>query len=116
MADPYDPMKDPTKHAAPSKTLMDKVIELALGAGGGTVTLLSGLLAAVLILYSGFVLYDTFSTEQAAAANAWDLLQFKPEIFDDYEVPLSSAGLEDINNNYRAWLTVYDTPIDYPVM
>ena len=116
MADPYDPMKDPTKHAAPSKTLMDKVIELALGAGGGTVTLLSGLLAAVLILYSGFVLYDTFSTEQAAAANAWDLLQFKPEIFDDYETPLNGTGLEDINNNYRAWLTVYDTPIDYPVM
>ena len=64
MADQYDPMKDPTRHDAPQKALIDKVIELALGAGGGAVTLLSGLLAAVLIMYSGYVLYDTFATER----------------------------------------------------
>ena len=39
-------------HSAPTKTVVNRVIELALGAGGGAVTLLSGLLAAVLILYS----------------------------------------------------------------
>ena len=116
MADPYDPMKDPAKHAAPSKKLVDTVIELALSAGGGVTTLFSGLLAAVLILYSGYVLYDSFATEQAASSNAWDLLQYKPEIFDDYETPLSGTDLEDINHDYCAWLTVYNTPIDYPVM
>ena len=84
-------------HSAPTKTLVDRVIELALGAGGGAVTLLSGLLAAVLILYSGYVLYDTFATERAASSSAWDLVQFKPEIMDDYEIPLSSSDLEDIN-------------------
>ena len=86
---PYDPMKDPEPHAAPEKSLVDKVIEMALGAGGRTVTLLSGLLAAVLILYSGYVLYDTFATERAASSNAWDLLQYKPEILEDSETPLS---------------------------
>ena len=116
MADPYDPLKDPTKHKAPSKKAIDTVIELALRAGGGMTTLLSGLLAAVLIMYSGYVLYDTFATERAASSNAWDLLQFKPEIFDDYETPLSGADLAEINKDYRAWLTVYGTPIDYPVM
>ena len=116
MADPYDPMKDPAKHAAPAKSLVDKVIELALGAGGGAVTLLSGLLAAVLILYSGYVLYDTFATERAASSNAWDLLQFKPEIFEDTEAPIAASGLTDVNEDYRAWLTVYDTAIDYPVV
>ena len=35
MADQYDPMKDPLKHKTPDKTLVDKIIELALGAGGG---------------------------------------------------------------------------------
>lgn len=103
-------------HSAPTKTLVDRVIELALGAGGGAVTLLSGLLAAVLILYSGYVLYDTFATERAASSSAWDLVQFKPEIMDDYEIPLSSSDLEDINKDYRCWLTVYGTSIDYPVV
>ncbi len=116
MADPYDALKDPTKHKAPSKKAIDTVIELALRAGGGMTTLLSGLLAAVLIMYSGYVLYDTFATERAASSNAWDLLQFKPEIFDDYETPLTGADLAEINKDYRAWLTVYGTPIDYPVM
>ena len=116
MADQYDPMKDPLKHKTPDKTLVDKIIELALGAGGGAVTLLSGLLAAVLIMYSGYVLYDSFATERAASSNAWDLLQFKPEIFDDYETPLNAASLSELNRDYRAWLTVYGTQIDYPVV
>ncbi len=116
MADPYDPMKDPAKHTAPEKTLVDRIIEMALGAGGGIVSLLSGLLAAVLILYSGYVLYDTFATERAAASNAWDLLQFKPEILEDPETPLTAASLKEINEDYRAWLTVYDTNIDYPIV
>lgn len=116
MADRYDPMKDPAKHKAPTKKAVDTVIELALRAGGGLTSLLSGLLAAVLIMYSGYVLYDSFATERAASSNAWDLLQFKPEIMNEEEAPLSGAALAEINEDYRAWLTVYDTPIDYPVM
>ena len=112
MAD--NPQKKP--HATPGKSLVDKVIDLALGAGGGAVTLLSGLLAAVLILYSGYVLYDSFATERAASSSAWDLLQFKPEILDDTETPLSAPELAKIIKDYRAWLTVYDTNIDYPVV
>ena len=75
MAD-HDDLKNPEPHAAPDKTLTDQIIEAALSLGGGAVTLLSGLLAAVLILYSGYVLYDTFATERAASSNAWELLQF----------------------------------------
>lgn len=116
MSDQYDPMKDPARHAGPEKTLVDRIIELALGAGGGAVTLLSGLLAAVLIMYSGYALFDSFATERAASSNAWDLLQFKPELLEDSETPLTGTDLEAINEDYCAWLTVYGTPIDYPVM
>ena len=116
MADPYDPMKDPSKHAAPDKTLIDKIIEAALGAGGGAVTLLSGLLAAVLIMYSGYVLFDTYATERAASSNAWDLLELRPDILDDPDALLSADDIADINKDYCAWLTVYGTPIDYPVV
>ena len=116
MADKYDPMKDPSKHVAPDKTLIDKIIEAALGAGGGAVTLLSGLLAAVLIMYSGYVLFDTYATERAASSNAWDLLQFRPDIFDDSDTLLGADDIAGINKDYCAWLTVYGTPIDYPVV
>ena len=109
-------MADRDPHKAPDKKVVDKVIDTILSGGGGLVTLLSGLLAAVLIIYSGYVLYDTFHTQQQASSSAWDLLQYKPEIIDDMETPLYSADLSAINADYRAWLTVYDTNIDYPVV
>ena len=115
MAD-HDDLKNPEPHAAPTKTLTDKVIELALSAGGGAVTLVSGLLAAALIMYSGYVLYDTFATERAASSSAWDLLQYRPEILENPEASLDPSALAAINSDYRAWLTVYDTAIDYPVV
>ena len=107
MADGHN-MSEP--HPAPSKTLVDKVIELALSAGGGAVTLMSGLLAAVLILYSTYVLYDTYSIERAASSNAWELLEMRPDILDDPEAPFDSTQLEEINKDYVCWLTCLARP------
>ena len=76
-------LRTPEPHAAPASTLVDKIIDLALGLGGGAVTLMSGLLAAALILYSGYAIYDSLSIEQGAASNAWELLELKTEIFDE---------------------------------
>ena len=50
----------------------------ALKIGNGFVSLLSGLLAVMLILYSGYVLYDSFSTENRAYSSSRDLLKYKP--------------------------------------
>ena len=115
MAD-RDDFNNPTPHQAPKKSVVDAVIDGAIKAGSGAVSLLSGLLAAVLIIYSGYVLYDTLNIERSAFSSAWDLLQFKPELIEDYNTPMASTALADINKDYRAWLTVYDTNIDYPVM
>ncbi len=106
----------PEPHAAPASTLVDKIIDLALGLGGGAMTLMSGLLAAALILYSGYAIYDSLNIEQGAASNAWELLELKTEIFDEEETPLGLQTLEDTVEDYRAWLTVYGTNIDYPVV
>ena len=66
-------MENPKKHApderentqqAPKKSIADRLIDGALKTGSGMVSLLSGLLATVLILYSGYVLVDTFHTQQ----------------------------------------------------
>ena len=115
MAD-HDDIRFPKPHKAPGKGIVDKVIELALSAGGGVVSLMSGLLAAMLILYSGYALYDTFSIERQASSSAWDLLQYRPEILEDDGTPPAASELAMINRNYRGWLTVYNTAIDYPVV
>lgn len=99
------------------KSVVSAVLSHVAQAGSGIVSLLSGLLAAFLILYSGFVLYDTFYTQDQAFGNTWELLQYRPEIIEDGAVPLDGTEmLAQINEDYRAWLTVYDTYIDYPVM
>ena len=115
MAD-RDDFSNPIPHQAPKKTVVDAVLDGAIKAGSSAVSLLSGLLAAVLILYSSYVLYDTMNVERSAFSSAWDLLQFKPELIEDNGGITESPPLSEINQDYRAWLTVYDTNIDYPVM
>ena len=99
------------------KSVVDAVLDGVIAAGNGAVSLLAGLLATVLIVYSGYVLVDTFGLQYRASHTSWDLLQFKPEIIDDYGTPLAANNmLSSINSDYRSWLTVYDTNIDYPVV
>lgn len=88
----------------------------ALKIGNGFVSLLSGLLAVMLILYSGYVLYDSFSTENRAYSSSRDLLKYKPSEIETREMSAGPEALASINEDYRAWLTVYQTGIDYPVM
>ncbi len=103
--------------AAPTKALVTTVLDGVAAAGSSVVSLLSGLLAAVLILYSGYVLYDTFYTQNQAFGNSWAMLQYKPEIIENGATPLEGADkLASINADYRFWLTLYETNVDYPVM
>lgn len=76
----------------------------------------TGLLAGVLIAYSGYVLYDNLYIQNKAFANAGDYIDYRPEIIDDGETPLGGNTLAAVNKDYRAWLTVHDTLIDYPVV
>lgn len=113
-----DDFKSPTPRKAPGKSSVTSTLSTLTGAGATLLSLLSGLLAAALILFSGYVLYDTFYTQQQAKSS-WDLLQYKPSIVEtqDDETPVDLKNLlAEINQDYRAWLTVYETNIDYPVM
>lgn len=98
------------------KTIVDSVLDGVLTAGNSLLSLMSGLLATILIVYSGYVLVDTFGLQYRASHTSWDLLQFKPEIIEDYGTPLTGSTLSTVNADYRAWLSVYDTNIDYPVV
>ena len=101
-----------------SMTLQGKTTVRTAGlfkAGSGLLSLISGLLAAALILYSGYVLYDTFYTQEQALSSS-NLFQYRPEFIDDEFVPLTSGSLAEINEDYRAWLTMFETGIDYAVL
>ncbi|MBR0206686.1 MAG: sortase [Clostridia bacterium] len=115
MARPDD-FHSPQPHPATPKAVVNTVLSAVANAGTSLISLLSGLLAAALILYSGFVLYNTMYTQEQAKSS-WDLLQYKPQIIGDAPAPEDGGNLlSQINPDYRAWLTVYDTNIDYPVM
>ena len=110
-----DELHNPQPHQAPAKHTVSAVLDKLISAGDNLVTLLGGLLAALLILYSGYVIYDNHQIENQAFSGAWEVLQYKPELFQDGRVSLSQPGiLEEINRDYRAWLTVYAAPDAVP--
>ena len=105
------------RSAAPTSGLVERLLSGIASKGNSVLSFFSGLLAAFLILYSGYVLYDTFYTQDQAFTSAAELLEFKPEIIGDGAVPKSGGdSLAKINEDYRAWLTIYDSRIDYPVL
>ena len=113
-----DELHSPKPHSASSKADVNAVLSRVSAVGNTLLSLLSGLLAAVLILYSGIVLYDTFYTESSAAKTPYALAKYRPDKLLDEGVSPSSGEetLEEINRDYRAWLTLFKTNIDYPVM
>ena len=98
------------------KKIVGSIIDSVLAVGNGAVSALSGLLATMLVVYSSYVIYDTVSIQNNATSVWQKLLEYKPEIIVDGETPLGPSHMTDINPDYRAWLTVYDTSIDYPVV
>ena len=89
---------------------------LAATVAGGLFSVTTGALAASLVAYSGYVIYDTAYVEHQAYAAAADLAAYRPTIIEDEAVPLTGVSLSSINEDYRAWLVMDDTKIDYPVM
>ena len=86
----------------------------ALKMGSGLVSACAAVLALVLIVYSGYVLFDSMAVGISAFSSNSDLLKYKPGVLD---APLAEApSMETVNKDYRAWITVEDTPIDYPVV
>ena len=75
--------------------------------------LLSGILAVLFLTYGILMLWDIFRTEINAFAS-YDLLQYRPNI-EDNEPPYLD-DLIKINPDTKAWITIYNTHINYPVM
>ncbi len=86
----------------------------ALRIGSGLISACAALLAFVLIAYSGYGLFDSMAVGLRAFSSGSDLLKYKPDVMN---AALAEApSMETVNKDYRAWITVEDTPIDYPVV
>ena len=71
----------------------------------------SVLLGSLLVLYSGYSLYEQLYTQNRAFSTAGLDYQGDEILKDDVQEDLSKSYAD-----YRAWLRVDDTHIDYPVM
>lgn len=104
------------KPAEPDRRPAPPALRIAAGAARGADTLLTTLLALVLglvFLYACFALWDTWRIYDDAGIDD-NLLQYKPQL--DQEEGAGFAELLAINPDVRAWLTLDDTHIDYPVV
>ena len=90
---------------------LNKIAQVA----GRVLSFVAGLLAALFLIFGGFALYDSLYIQQSAKAN-WDTLQYRPAVIDDPDARLTPSELKAINDDYRAWIAMYETNIDYPVM
>ena len=80
--------------------------------GSRIISILSGILATILIIYSGYVIYDSIFVQQSAFSS-WDLTRYRPII---KEGRLSFEALQKINPDTVGWLLIDKTHIDYPVL
>lgn len=72
----------------------------------------TGLLAAVLLIYSGYVIFDNHYKGQSAFIS-WDLLQYKPVVTEGDT--LDFEEIQKINPDAVGWITIFNTNINYPL-
>ena len=82
--------------------------------GDRLVSFLAGGLILLMLLYGGYSLWDTAMVYNGAFLSD-ELMAFKPSAENPDSNPTLSE-LQQINPDTRAWLTIYDTFIDYPVV
>lgn len=82
--------------------------------GDRIVSFFAAAVILLLLLYGGYSLWDTRMVYQGAFVSS-ELLQFKPPADSTGENP-TLAGLQQCNPDTRAWLTIDNTNIDYPVV
>lgn len=95
----------------------DRLLTAAAGLARGADRVLNWILYLILLLFFALCCYAIVDAVEIYTGASVDdaLLQYKPE----ENAGLNSPSLEEltqINPDVRAWITVDDTPIDYPVL
>ena len=92
---------------------MEKLIEKTSVLGLIALHWISLILAFVLITTSSYIMWDMWHTERSAFSS-YDLTQYRPIV--EQGEPASLEEVKKVNKDARAWLTMYGTHIDYPVL
>lgn len=82
--------------------------------GNRILSLIAAVMVLLMFLYGGYSLWDSYMINRGAFLTS-DLLKYKPAGVNPEE-NLSLEDLLAINSDTRAWLTIEDTHIDYPVV
>ncbi len=77
------------------------------------ISLLIEIMCLICFVVLGFILYDNYMIQQDAMADY--ITQYKPQINEETG-EFSLAELQAINPDVVAWVTVEDTPLDYPIL
>ncbi len=93
---------------------------LAVGAlcahwGNKTLNLACNIALLLLLLFGAYSLIDTWSIFSTASVSS-SLLAYKPVVTDNTQPNPTIQELAEIYPDARAWLTIDDTKIDYPVV
>lgn len=91
---------------------MTKTTELIGIWGSRVISVLSGILAFILIVFSGYAVYDSLFAQQAAFSS-WDLSKYRPVL---KEGKLTFEELLEVNPDTVGWIVLEGTNIDYPVV
>ena len=95
-----------------------KILNHIAGFANHLLRIVTGLLAAVMLIYGLYVLYDICYTGENAFVSE-DLLQYRPKIVSKDEKPEGEASLDALtalNPDTVGWLEVFGTHINYPVV
>ena len=92
---------------------MHRLIVLLTVYGTKVLAVVSTVVVASMLTYSGIVLYDTVYTNRAAYAS-WDLTQYRP-VASQEEEP-SFEEVQEVNKDSCAWVMLPGTHIDYPIV
>ena len=75
---------------------------------------LAAIIAMVAFAFGTYSLWDMYMTNQGAFTSS-DILKYKPASTSEGD-NLTLGELRKINNETVAWITVYGTNIDYPIV
>ena len=73
----------------------------------------TAILAGMMLVYSGYVIYDNYYTGQEAFSSR-ELAQFKPD--PNKKPKLEFKKIRKINPDVSGWIEIFDTNIDYPIV
>lgn len=112
-----DIIEYPTPQESTKQSDAEDLLSYMKKEGTSSQNLKMGLMNSYLMRFSNRVIYDSSYSYVMNQESPWEILKNHTEIIEKDPQPMEGyEEYENIKNDYKAWLTLFDSPIDYPVM